>query len=153
MDTDCKFHSSSHHVIPFYAHSDSNGIFRKENLLQHGSVEQLVTEVIIKVGVPANLKGYRYLRTAIMLSLDDVSFLDSVTKRLYPAIAEYNNTTPIRVERAIRHAITAAWSKGDGDSEFLEQMLRCRIDFSRSKPTNSELIALISDSLRLIIMM
>ncbi|MGN0641538.1 MAG: sporulation initiation factor Spo0A C-terminal domain-containing protein [Huintestinicola sp.] len=114
-------------------------------------VERTVTEVIQKIGIPANVKGYRYLRNAVMLALDDMSILDSVTKQLYPTVAMNNRTTPTRVERAIRHAITTAWDRGDGDVEFIEKRLGCKINFSGMRPTNSELIALISDCLRLTI--
>lgn len=112
-------------------------------------LENTVTEIIRKIGIPANIKGYRYLRSAVMLAADDMSILDSITKRLYPAIAKENNTTPSRVERAIRHAISSAWERADGDADYIEKKLRCKINFSGEHPTNSELIALISDSIRL----
>lgn len=117
--------------------------------MRAAELENTVTEIIRKIGIPANIKGYRYLRNAVMLAAEDMSILDSVTKRLYPEIAKSNNTTPSRVERAIRHAISSAWARGDGDPDFIEKKLRCRINFAGERPTNSELIALISDSIRL----
>lgn len=116
---------------------------RKDN------IEPVVTEIIQRIGIPANIKGYRYLRNAVMLALEDMTILDSITKELYPEIARNNGTTPTRVERAIRHAITSAWDRGDGDVAYIENKLHCKIDFHGAKPTNSELIALISDCLRL----
>jgi len=113
------------------------------------NIEPVVTEIIQRIGIPANIKGYRYLRNAVMLALEDMTILDSITKELYPEIAKNNGTTPTRVERAIRHAITSAWDRGDGDVAFIENKLHCKIDFHGAKPTNSELIALISDCLRL----
>ncbi|MBP1546078.1 MAG: sporulation initiation factor Spo0A C-terminal domain-containing protein [Oscillospiraceae bacterium] len=112
-------------------------------------VEPMVTEIIQHIGIPANIKGYRYLRNAVMLAMEDMTILDSITKELYPAVARHNNTTPTRVERAIRHAISSAWDRGCGDSAYIERRLHCHIDFHGEKPTNSELIALISDCLRL----
>ena len=112
-------------------------------------MEPVVTEIIQRIGIPANIKGYRYLRNAVMLAIEDMTILDSITKELYPAVARSNGTTPTRVERAIRHAITSAWDRGGGDVAFIEDKLHCKIDFHSSKPTNSELIALISDCLRL----
>lgn len=128
-----------------------NGALDKSH---HGSsnereLEGMVTEIIRKIGIPANIKGYRYLRNAILLAAKDSTILDSITKRLYPEIADLNNTTPSRVERAIRHAISSAWERGDGDCAYIEKTLRCRLNFMGDKPTNSELIALISDSLKL----
>lgn len=113
------------------------------------SMEPVVTEIIQRIGIPANIKGYRYLRNAVMLAVEDMTILDSITKELYPAVARSNGTTPTRVERAIRHAISSAWDRGDGDVAYIEDKLHCKIDFHGSKPTNSELIALISDCLRL----
>lgn len=116
---------------------------------RNDSIEPVITEIIQRIGIPANIKGYRYLRNAVMLALEDMTILDSITKELYPEVAKNNGTTPTRVERAIRHAITSAWDRGDGDVAFIENKLHCKIDFHGAKPTNSELIALISDCLRL----
>jgi two-component system response regulator (stage 0 sporulation protein A) len=109
--------------------------------------EVVVTDIIHQVGIPAHIKGYHYLRYAIMLSLDDVDMLDSITKKLYPAIAEHFNTTSSRVERAIRHAIEIAWDRGDID--VLNNLFGYTINITKGKPTNSEFIALITDNLRL----
>lgn len=112
-------------------------------------LERQVTEIIQKIGIPANVKGYRYLRNAIVLATKDISILDSVTKILYPTVAEDNSTTPTRVERAIRHAISTAWDRGSGDVDYIEKRLHMRINYAGQRPTNSELIAMISDCMRL----
>lgn len=112
-------------------------------------LEIRVTEIIQRLGVPSNIKGYRYLRTAVMLAAKDITMLDKITKQLYPAVAEANNTTVMCVERAIRHAIAAAWNRHIADIEFFERNLHCRLNFEGKIPTNSELIALLSDMLRL----
>jgi two-component system response regulator (stage 0 sporulation protein A) len=109
--------------------------------------EVVITDVIHQVGIPAHIKGYHYLRYAIILSLDDVEMLDSITKKLYPSIAKQFNTTPSRVERAIRHAIEIAWDRGDID--ILNNLFGYTINITKGKPTNSEFIALITDNLRL----
>lgn len=112
-------------------------------------LEREVTEIIRKIGIPANVKGYRYLKNAIMHATNDVTIMDSVTKLLYPAVAKDNHTTPTRVERAIRHAITSAWDRGDGDVDYIERRLHFKMNYRGQRPTNSELIALISDCLRI----
>jgi two-component system response regulator (stage 0 sporulation protein A) len=109
--------------------------------------EVVVTDIIHQVGIPAHIKGYHYLRYAIILSLDDVDMLDSITKKLYPSIAAHFNTTSSRVERAIRHAIEIAWDRGDID--VLNNLFGYTINIAKGKPTNSEFIALITDNLRL----
>lgn len=98
-------------------------------------------------GVPAHIKGYQYLREAIILSINDSEMMNSVTKLLYPTVAKTFKTTPSRVERAIRHAIEVAWDRGDVD--VLSSYFGYTIQNSRGKPTNSEFIAMISDKLRL----
>lgn len=110
-------------------------------------IEIVVTDVIHMLGIPAHIKGYNYLREAIMLSLADSEMLESVTKLLYPTIAEMYETSPSRVERAIRHAIETSWDRGDVD--FLIKMFGNTVSSGRDKPTNSEFIALITDNLRL----
>jgi two-component system response regulator (stage 0 sporulation protein A) len=109
--------------------------------------EVVVTDIIHQVGIPAHIKGYHYLRYAIILSLDDVDMLDSITKKLYPSIASHFSTTSSRVERAIRHAIEIAWDRGDID--VLNNLFGYTINIAKGKPTNSEFIALITDNLRL----
>ncbi len=111
------------------------------------NIENDVTEMIHEIGVPAHIKGYHYLREAIMMCVDDVEMLSSITKVLYPTIADKFQTTPSRVERAIRHAIEVAWSRGR--METLEAMFGYTINTGKGKPTNSEFIALIADKLRL----
>ena len=110
-------------------------------------IEYVVTEIIHQIGIPAHIKGYHYLRTAILLSVDDNEMINCVTKLLYPTVAKKYSTTSSRVERAIRHAIEIAWDRGD--VETLNSYFGYTIHTSRGKPTNSEFIALIADKLRL----
>lgn len=110
-------------------------------------MEIIVTEMIHQLGVPAHIKGYHYLRTAILYSINDKTLLDSVTKLLYPTVARIYDTTSSRVERAIRHAIEIAWNRGNVDT--LNSFFGYTVDTSKGKPTNSEFIALITDKLRL----
>ena len=110
-------------------------------------LETDVTEIIHEVGVPAHIKGYQYLRDAIVMSVKDMDMLNSITKVLYPTIAKKYQTTPSRVERAIRHAIEVAWSRGKMDT--LDDMFGYTINRGKGKPTNSEFIALITDRIRL----
>ena len=110
-------------------------------------LEQDVTNMIHEIGVPAHIKGYQYLREAIMMSVTDSAMISSITKILYPTIAKRFQTTPSRVERAIRHAIEVAWSRGR--METLDSLFGYTIDTGKGKPTNSEFIALIADKIRL----
>lgn len=103
--------------------------------------------MIHEIGVPAHIKGYQYLREAIMMSVQDVEMLNSITKILYPTIAKKFQTTSSRVERAIRHAIEVAWNRGK--METLDAMFGYTINTGKGKPTNSEFIALIADKIRL----
>ena len=111
------------------------------------SLEKEVTSVIHEIGIPAHIKGYQYLRDAIIMSINDMDILNSITKQLYPNIAKKYNTTPSRVERAIRHAIEVAWSRGKMDT--IDQLFGYTVNNGKGKPTNSEFIALIADRLRL----
>lgn len=111
------------------------------------NTELKITETIQKVGIPAHIKGYHYIRTAITMMTEDMELAHSVTKVLYPAVAKRYETTPQRVERAIRHAIEVAWNRGD--PAVLNEMFGYTIDSERGKPTNSEFIAMISDKIRL----
>lgn len=111
------------------------------------SIEEEVTEIIHEVGVPAHIKGYQYLREAIIMSVNDMEMLNSITKILYPEIAKKFNTTSSRVERAIRHAIEVAWSRGKMDT--IDELFGYTINNGKGKPTNSEFIALITDKIRL----
>ena len=110
-------------------------------------LELQVTEIIHQIGVPAHIKGYQYLRDAILMAIEDDSIINAVTKRLYPAVAKKHATTSSRVERAIRHAIEVAWDRGDVDT--LTAYFGYTIHNERGKPTNSEFIAMISDKFRL----
>ena len=104
-------------------------------------------DIIHEVGVPAHIKGYQYLREAIMMVVNDIDVINQITKSLYPKIAYKFNTTPSRVERAIRHAIEVAW--GRGQQEAVESIFGYTISAAKGKPTNSEFIAMIADKLRL----
>lgn len=110
-------------------------------------VDVEVTKMIQQMGVPAHVKGYQYLRDAIVLVIKDVALLGAVTKELYPMIAKKYNTTPSRVERAIRHAIELAWDRGNID--FMNKFFGYTINIDRGKPTNSEFIAMVADKLRI----
>lgn len=110
-------------------------------------LEAQVTKIIHQIGVPAHIKGYQYLRTAILMTINDNDIINSVTKILYPSVAKRYQTTSSRVERAIRHAIEVAWDRGDVDT--LNSYFGYTIQTNRGKPTNSEFIAMIADNLRL----
>ena len=111
------------------------------------NLESDVTDMIHEIGVPAHIKGYQYLREAIMMSVSDIEMLNSITKILYPTIAKKYQTTSSRVERAIRHAIEVAWSRGKMDT--IDELFGYTIHNGKGKPTNSEFIALIADKIRL----
>ena len=110
-------------------------------------LEEMVTAIIHEVGVPAHIKGYQYVREAIMITVEDMEVINSVTKVLYPEVAKRYHTTPSRVERAIRHAIEVAWDRGD--IETLQRFFGYTVSNIKGKPTNSEFIAMISDRIRL----
>lgn len=110
-------------------------------------MEIVITDIIHQLGVPAHIKGYHYLRTAILSSIENTELLESVTKLLYPTVAGEYNTTASRVERAIRHAIEIAWDRGNVDT--LNSFFGYTVDTCKGKPTNSEFIALITDKIRL----
>ena len=112
-----------------------------------GNLEADVTNIIHEIGVPAHIKGYQYLRDAIILAVNDMEMLNSITKILYPTIAKKHQTTPSRVERAIRHAIEVAWSRGKMDT--IDALFGYTVSTGKGKPTNSEFIALIADKIRL----
>ncbi len=125
-------------------HSPSGVVQKSE---QNPDIETQVTKIIHQIGVPAHIKGYQYLRTAILMTISDSEIINSVTKVLYPGVAKKYATTTSRVERAIRHAIEVAWDRGDIDT--LNSYFGYTIQNSRGKPTNSEFIAMIADNLRL----
>lgn len=118
-----------------------------ENQKNEENLEALVTNLIHEVGVPAHIKGYQYLREAIMMVVNDIEVINQITKQLYPDIAKKFHTTPSRVERAIRHAIEVAWSRGKADE--VENIFGYTVSATKGKPTNSEFIAMIADKLRL----
>ncbi|QUH26632.1 sporulation transcription factor Spo0A [Serpentinicella alkaliphila] len=111
------------------------------------SLEAEITNIIHEIGVPAHIKGYLYLREAITMVVENVELLSGVTKELYPSIAKKFNTTPSRVERAIRHAIEVAWSRGKVDT--IDTLFGYTVNNDKGKPTNSEFIAMVADKLRL----
>lgn len=119
----------------------------EQNTYKKGNLEADVTDIIHEIGVPAHIKGYQYLRDAIILSVNDMEMLNSITKILYPTIAKKHQTTPSRVERAIRHAIEVAWSRGKMDT--IDKLFGYTVSTGKGKPTNSEFIALIADKIRL----
>lgn len=119
----------------------------KESAVLSYDLERDVTDMIHEIGVPAHIKGYQYLREAIIMSVEDPEMLGSITKVLYPTIARKYQTTSSRVERAIRHAIEVAWNRGR--METLDSMFGYTINTGKGKPTNSEFIALIADKIRL----
>ena len=111
------------------------------------SIEAMVTGIIHEIGVPAHIKGYQYLREAIIIAVGDMDVINAITKVLYPQVAKTFQTTPSRVERAIRHAIEVAWDRGDLDT--LQRFFGYTVSNTKGKPTNSEFIALIADKLQL----
>lgn len=129
----------THKIIPSKEESSTNH--------EQKSTEIQVTEILHQIGVPAHIKGYHYLRSSIIMSIENPEIINAVTKQLYPSVAKEFSTTSSRVERAIRHAIEVAWDRGDVD--ILNSYFGYTIHTSRGKPTNSEFIAMISDKLRL----
>ena len=118
-----------------------------QKVKQEKRIETLVTEIIHEIGVPAHIKGYQYIREAIIQTAQDMDLINAVTKALYPSVAKKYCTTPSRVERAIRHAIEVAWDRGD--IEVLQRYFGYTVSGVKGKPTNSEFIALIADRLQL----
>ena len=125
----------------------SDNFARFENVGCFNDLETRVTNIIHEIGVPAHIKGYQYIREAIIMTVKNMDIINSITKELYPTVAKRYNTTPSRVERAIRHAIEVAWDRGDTD--VLNGFFGYTIASGKGKPTNSEFIAMIADRLRL----
>lgn len=121
--------------------------YPRKAISEEVALEMRVTDILHQIGVPAHIKGYQYLRDAIMLAIEEKEIINAVTKRLYPTVAKHYATTSSRVERAIRHAIEVAWDRGD--VEVLNSYFGYTIHNGRGKPTNSEFIAMISDRFRL----
>ena len=115
--------------------------------IQGQSIEIQVTDILHQIGVPAHIKGYHYLRDSILMSIENPEIINAVTKQLYPAVAKKYETTSSRVERAIRHAIEVAWSRGKLD--VVDELLGYTVSNGKGKPTNSEFIALVADTIRL----
>ena len=134
-------------VIPGREIKSSYITIPKNTRKREESLEALVTNLIHEVGVPAHIKGYQYLREAIIMVVNDIDIINQITKQLYPEIAEKYGTTPSRVERAIRHAIEVAWGRGQPD--VVESIFGYTVSATKGKPTNSEFIAMIADKLRL----
>lgn len=111
------------------------------------NIEAIVTKFMHELGLPAHIKGYQYIRTAIMMVIDDMDLLNYITKQLYPDIAKKYNSTASRVERAIRHSIEVAWTRGR--PETMNEIFGYTIDNGKGKPTNSEFIAMVADRIRL----
>ena len=126
---------------------NEEGIANKESAVKEIDIEIEATKILREIGVPAHILGYQYLRDAIMMSVNDGEMLNSITKLLYPTIAKQYKTTPSRVERAIRHAIEVAWSRGKMDT--IDELFGYTVSNGKGKPTNSEFIALIADTIRL----
>ena len=126
---------------------DEEGPDGEMTAMARQNLESSVTSIIHEIGVPAHIKGYQYLREAIIMSVNDNEMLNSITKILYPSIAKKFQTTPSRVERAIRHAIEVAWNRGKMDT--IDELFGYTINAEKGKPTNSEFIALIADKIRI----
>ena len=120
---------------------------RRNTASDESDMECVVTEIIHQIGIPAHIKGYHYLRDAIMMAVNDMDVLNAITKILYPTVAKKYRTTSSRVERAIRHAIEVAWSRGKMDT--IDELFGYTVSTGKGKPTNSEFIALIADKIRL----
>lgn len=145
-----KFFKPNSEVNNFISKVNSNRPYidiKNDSSKKEENLEALVTNIIHEVGVPAHIKGYQYLREAIIMVVNDIDVINQITKSLYPKIAYKFNTTPSRVERAIRHAIEVAW--GRGEQKIVENIFGYTISAAKGKPTNSEFIAMIADKLRL----
>ena len=130
--------------------SSTNTMYSQDDLVPNKKatmLEEKISNIFITVGIPAHIKGYQYLREAIIMTVNNMDLINSITKQLYPTVAKRYNTTPSRVERAIRHAIEVAWDRGDPD--VLNSFFGYTIASGKGKPTNSEFIAMIADKLRL----
>ncbi|WP_042355105.1 sporulation transcription factor Spo0A [Bacillus rubiinfantis] len=132
---------------PFSTRTSSAPNYRTQTESKPKNLDASITSIIHEIGVPAHIKGYLYLREAIAMVYNDIELLGSITKVLYPDIAKKYNTTASRVERAIRHAIEVAWSRGNIDS--ISSLFGYTVSMTKAKPTNSEFIAMVADKLRL----
>ena len=141
------FPSLFEHIRSFTRIREGGGVRGQGEAPSAPDMETQVTKIIHQIGVPAHIKGYQYLRSAIIMVVKNNEVINSVTKVLYPSVAKHYGTTSSRVERAIRHAIEVAWDRGDLD--VLNSFFGYTVQNSRGKPTNSEFIAMIADNLRL----
>lgn len=139
--------SATSYSSPSFSSSSSSLKSNVVPLAKGKNLDANITSIIHEIGVPAHIKGYQYLREAITMVYNNIEILGAITKTLYPAIAEKFKTTPSRVERAIRHAIEVAWTRGNIDS--ISHLFGYTINISKSKPTNSEFIAMVADKLRI----
>ena len=144
MPKPCDLSALCEHLEELRGGQSNQAILPKKD---NGSIESLVTSIIHEIGVPAHIKGYQYLREAIIIAVNDMDVINAITKVLYPQVAKTFQTTPSRVERAIRHAIEVAWDRGD--LETLQRFFGYTVSSTKGKPTNSEFIALIADKLQL----
>lgn len=145
---ECKNVQSIHNTIKkkdLYSHNDR--MMPQKTEITDRTLEVEITSIIHEIGVPAHIKGYQYIRDAILMSIRDREMINSITKILYPTISKKYQTTPSRVERAIRHSIEVAWNRGNPD--VIEDYFGYTVSDGKGKPTNSEFIALIADKLRL----
>ena len=138
------FNMLAERIRSLYLSSEKNTVSSGN---KDSDLEIIITDIIHQIGVPAHIKGYHYLREAIIMAVNDIDIMNSVTKCLYPSVAKKHGTTSSRVERAIRHAIEVAWDRGDVD--VLNSYFGYTIHSGKGKPTNSEFIALIADKLQL----
>ena len=129
-----------------YSRNGKSAVIDTNEIIEQ-NLEDQVTHMIHEIGIPAHIKGYHYLRDAIMMAVDDMDVLNAITKILYPTVAKKHQTTSSRVERAIRHAIEVAWSRGKID--ILDKLFGYTVSNGKGKPTNSEFIALVADTIRL----
>ena len=134
-------------TVPSGRQYEQNQVGEEKRIPKEYNLEKDVTDMIHEIGVPAHIKGYQYLRDAIIMCVNDMDLLNSITKALYPSIAKKYVTTPSRVERALRHAIEVAWSRGKMDTIY--SLFGYTINSGKGKPTNSEFVALIADKIRL----
>lgn len=145
----CEYSALSNRLENALKEKDNPNPGNKEDASQNSEadLETQVTKIIHQIGVPAHIKGYQYLRSAIIMTMHNTELINAITKQLYPGVAKQYGTTSSRVERAIRHAIEVAWDRGDVD--VINSFFGYTVQSTRGKPTNSEFIALVADSLRL----
>ena len=142
-----KLYSEFEKVLNNYLNASGENEVKSEVLKEDNTIKTKVTKVLSKLGIPRNLKGFYYLREAIIACYFESELLEAITKELYPRVAKSFDTTVARVERAIRHAIEVSWNRGDWD--LMEEVFGHSVDIDKAKPTNSEFIVTVADKLRL----